>query len=82
MGYRVVIPRAAGAPVVEPATSASEAITKLTANRMLFGDAEVYVERDNGQRVRRAELKRERASELSQGMAASAATSGRTAPTL
>ena len=61
--YRVLVPRAAGAPFVQTAHSASEALTKLEANRILFGDSEVYAERRDGTRIRRAELKRERARE-------------------
>ena len=63
MSYRVIVPKAAGEPFVQTATSASEALTKLAAARLLFGAGEVLVARDDGSPVDDDELQRERTTQ-------------------
>lgn len=63
MTYRIVVPKAVGQPFVQTAETASEALTKLAAGRVLFGTDEVYVEAADGTRVEDTQLQRARAIE-------------------
>jgi hypothetical protein len=64
MEYRVIVPKAVGEPFVQIAVSASDAVAKRSALRLLFGTSEIRVERADGAPVSDEQLERERALEL------------------
>ena len=70
MVYRVVVPKAAGRPFIQTAETASEALTKLHAAQTLFGQNEVYVEREDGTVVTERQLAAERQADLTTATAA------------